>query len=56
MTALTAMKMAGHWDEWLETYSRATYPLQHSRYYVMRHKYYMHMYGIDPNWANKKGL
>jgi hypothetical protein len=50
------LRMAGHWTPWLTEYVNAPCREQRRNYWLMRMKFYRHVYGVSADWANKQGL
>jgi len=56
LSALSMLRMAGHWTPWLTEYVNAPCREQRRNYWLMRMKFYRHVYGVSADWANKQGL
>jgi hypothetical protein len=51
------LRMAGHWNPWLDTYAAYPEVTKRHNYDVLRYIFYQRLHnGIVPDWANKQGL
>lgn len=56
LSALTMLRMAGHWSPWLTDYVKSPEHTQHRLYWLLRMRFYQNIHGLNADYANKQGL
>lgn len=50
------LRMAGHWDPWLDKYSKSSWLRMRTDYHIFRYSFYADFHGLTADYANRKGL
>ena len=56
LSALTMLRMAGHWTPWLTGYAAAPEHQQQHHYWLLRMRFYQYVHGVNADWANRHGM